>query len=176
MRCSSSTTQAAAHTGSRAPVTRGSATACSWESTAVHGVCPSTETGRPCSIGATATTTSSRVKVFSEAKRPPGESSSSATLVEHFHAGRLVGEAGTLDRSAQLDRRVTGAGQLVPPTADQVLHLLVGLAVAGGPSRHRPGLVGGIGADGFVDLGRAGGVDLPRFPGDAGDGPTAQAS
>ena len=52
--------------------------------------------------------------------------------VEHFQAGRLVGEAGTLDRSAQLDRRVTGAGQLVPPTADQVLHPLVGLAVPGG--------------------------------------------
>ena len=36
------------------------------------------------------------------------------------------------------------------------------------------GLVGGVGADGGVDLGRAGGVDLPGLFRDAGDGEAAQ--
>jgi hypothetical protein len=99
-----------------------------------------------------------------------------AYAVEHFHAGRLVGETGKLDSGGEVDRRVTGAGQLVPPPAHQVLHPLVGLAVARGPSRDGTGLVGGIRPDGFVDLGRPGGVDLPRLSWDAGDGPTSQAT
>ena len=60
-----------------------------------------------------------------------------ADVLEHFHAGRLVGEAGTLDSSSELDRRVTRPGQLVPPAAHQVLDPLVRLAVAAWRERQR---------------------------------------
>ena len=116
------------------------------------------------------------MKVFSWARRPPGASSWPARSSSTAKARRLVGQAGPFHGVRQLERRVAGSGQLVPPPAHQVLHFVVALAVAGGAGGDRTGPVGSVGAHGLLDLGRAGGVYFPRFFGDAGDGPTAQSS
>ena len=74
----------------------------------------------------------------------------------------------------QFGGRVAGLSQLGPPAGQEVFDHRVLLFVPGGPGGHRARLVGGVPADGGVDLGRAGGVHLPGLFRDAGDGETAQ--
>ncbi len=93
-------------------------------------------------------------------------------------AGRLGGarclRGGTgclVHRGRQLDRWITGTGQLVAPAGYQVPNPIMAFSVSSGPSGDGPGAVGGLWADSIVDLGSAGGVNFPRLFGDATDGP-----
>ena len=119
--------------------------------------------------------TSARLKVFSEASRPPGPSSSAARPSRTSPSWRLVGKARSLDLRRQLQGWVACAGQLLPPARHEVLDALVAFAVPRGARRHRAGAVRGVRADGRFDLGRAVGVYFPGFFRYARDGPTAQA-
>ena len=107
---------------------------------------------------------------------PTGAEQFVRQLVDDVRARRHVGPAGPLYGGRQLNGRITGLSQLDPPTGQEVFDHGVLLFVPGGAGGHGPGLVGGIPADGRVDLGRAGGVDLPGFFGDTGDRETAQAA
>ena len=118
--------------------------------------------------------TSARVKVFSEASRPPGPAAR-----RRGHRGPpclAARRRGPPARpSADSSRPGSRLGQLLPPARHEFLDALMAFAVPGGARRHGAGAVGGVRADGRFDLGRAVGVDFPGFFGDARDGPTAQA-
>ncbi len=172
MRRSSSSTKAADHTGSRAPVTGGKGTAGWCESTLLW---PSnSQTGSPCRCGATATMTSRRVKVFSSARRPP-EHKTWWRRRRNVSLRRPILQA-RAHRGCQLERWVTGMGQLVPPLGGQVLNPLMAFSVPGGPGRNTPGPVGGVRPDCGVDLSGPGGKYLPSFFWDAGDGPAPESA
>jgi hypothetical protein len=82
------------------------------------------EAGRPWRLGTTATTTSARVKVFSE--EPPARAEElGSKAIEDVPTWRLVGEARPFDLCSQLRGWVTYPGQLLPPARHEVLDPLM---------------------------------------------------